>query len=86
LFVGVKLVELIYHMSPRRLWRILATPDSRMRKQLHHCVWHISSVFWYEVFEAIAARLRPRLARQSVTELHLGPDLRRTTPAPLSQL
>src|SRR5205823_8331932 len=33
LLLGVKLVELIYHLHPRRLWRILAAADRRVRRQ-----------------------------------------------------
>ena len=43
--------------------RCLAAPDRRVRRQLRHCAWHITAVYWYEVFEAIARRIpgaRPR--------------------------
>ena len=53
----MKLVELVYHLRPRRLWRLLAAPDRRVRRQLRHCVWHITAVFWYEVYEGVAGRL-----------------------------
>ena len=61
LLVGVKLVELIYHLHPRRLWRLVVASDRRVRRQLRRCAWHISWVFWYEVYEAIAGRLAARL-------------------------
>ncbi len=65
LLLGVKLVELIYHLHPRRLGRILTASDPRVRRQLRHCVWHITVVFWFELYEAIARRLgrsRPKLS------------------------
>jgi anaerobic magnesium-protoporphyrin IX monomethyl ester cyclase len=72
LFLGVKLVELIYHLDPRRLWRVFAAYDRRVRRQLLHCAWHISLVFWYEVFEAIADRFRTRGPNRKVAELWDG--------------
>jgi anaerobic magnesium-protoporphyrin IX monomethyl ester cyclase len=57
LLAGVKLVELMYHLHPRRLWRTLVAPNPRARQQLRHCAWHIAAVYCYEVFEAIADRL-----------------------------
>jgi anaerobic magnesium-protoporphyrin IX monomethyl ester cyclase len=57
LFLGVKLVEFLYHLHPRRLWRVLTAPDRRMRQQLRHAYWHITRVFWYEVYEFLRDRL-----------------------------
>jgi anaerobic magnesium-protoporphyrin IX monomethyl ester cyclase len=57
LLLGVKLVELVYHLHPRRLWQILAVSDPRVRRQLRHCVWHVTTVFWFELYEALARRL-----------------------------
>lgn len=92
LLLGVKLVELIYHLHPGRLWRILAAADRRVRRQLRHCVWHITAVFWYEIFEAIADRL-PAVGRGrgtvSAPRSEGGPESRpdksspdRAVPAP----
>jgi anaerobic magnesium-protoporphyrin IX monomethyl ester cyclase len=53
LFVGVKLVELLYHLHPRRLWRIITARDQRLRQQLRFAFWHTSGVFWYEIYEYI---------------------------------
>ncbi|HMA36889.1 MAG TPA: radical SAM protein [Chloroflexia bacterium] len=65
LFLGVKLVELIYHLHPRRLWRALAVPDRRLRRQLRRSFWHTAGVFWYEIGERIADRVRrPRRAHR----------------------
>jgi anaerobic magnesium-protoporphyrin IX monomethyl ester cyclase len=58
LFLGVKLVELLYHLHPRRLGRVLAAPDRRLRRQLRFAYRHISAVFWYEVYEFLRDRLK----------------------------
>jgi anaerobic magnesium-protoporphyrin IX monomethyl ester cyclase len=64
LLVCVKLVELIYHLHPRRLLRIAAARDRHVREQLRHCAWHITAVYWYEVFEAVARSLPLSLRRR----------------------
>jgi anaerobic magnesium-protoporphyrin IX monomethyl ester cyclase len=53
LFLGVKLVELVYHLHPRRLWRVLTARDRRLRQQLRYAYWHITGVYWYEVVEFV---------------------------------
>jgi anaerobic magnesium-protoporphyrin IX monomethyl ester cyclase len=57
LFLGVKIVELLFHLRPRRLWRMLAGCDPSQRRQLRFACWHITRVFWYEVYEFLASRL-----------------------------
>jgi hypothetical protein len=71
LLLGVKLVELIYHLSPRRLWRILAAPGRDVRRQLRHCAAHIAAVYGFEVWEPIRDRLRA-----------IAPWRRRASPVP----
>jgi anaerobic magnesium-protoporphyrin IX monomethyl ester cyclase len=56
LFLGVKLVELAYHLHPRRVWRMLAAPEARLRRQLRFAFWHTTLVFWHEVLEFLARR------------------------------
>lgn len=77
LFFGVKLVELVYHLHPRRLWRILTAPDPTLRRQLRFSFWHTAPVFWYEVYEHLAERVRARrtAARRPdrIPECELGP-------------
>lgn len=66
LFLGVKLIEFLYHLHPRRLWAILTASDPRMRRQLRFCIWNTLPWFWMEVYEHIADRLtvsRKRAAR-----------------------
>jgi anaerobic magnesium-protoporphyrin IX monomethyl ester cyclase len=58
LFLGVKLIELIYHLQPRRLWRVLAARDTGLRRQLRYSLWHTAGVFWYELWEHASSRLR----------------------------
>jgi anaerobic magnesium-protoporphyrin IX monomethyl ester cyclase len=58
LFAGVKLVELCYHLHPRRLWRLLTVPDPRLRRQLRFAFLHTSTVFVYELFERASGGFR----------------------------
>lgn len=57
-FVGVKLVELIYHLHPGRLWRTLTEPASDLRHHFGFAYRHISLVFLYEVFEFFSDRIK----------------------------
>jgi anaerobic magnesium-protoporphyrin IX monomethyl ester cyclase len=63
LLLGVKLVELIYHLNPRRIWQVLAAPDYRVRRQLRHCAGHIAAVYCYEIYEAVARPLLSAVGR-----------------------
>jgi anaerobic magnesium-protoporphyrin IX monomethyl ester cyclase len=58
LFAGVKLVELIYHLHPGRLWRTLTEPANDLRRHFGFAYRHISLVFLYEVFEFFADRIK----------------------------
>lgn len=58
LHIGVKLVELVYHLHPRRLWRLFGAQDRELRRQLRFAFWHTTAVFWYEVFERVANAAR----------------------------
>ncbi len=60
LFMGVKAVEGLYHLHPRRLWRMIAVPDPRLRQQLRFSFWHTAMTFWYEVYEHFADRVGGR--------------------------
>jgi anaerobic magnesium-protoporphyrin IX monomethyl ester cyclase len=51
LFLGVKAIEAVYHAHPRRLWRLLAARDRRVRRQLRRSFHHTAGVFWYELYE-----------------------------------
>ena len=45
LFVGVKWLELWFHLRPRRLWRVLRTRDGFRRRQLLWVLLHIGLVW-----------------------------------------
>jgi anaerobic magnesium-protoporphyrin IX monomethyl ester cyclase len=64
LFLGVKGIELIYHLHPRRLWRALTVADPRLRHQLRHTFAHTAGVFWYEIYEHLADRAGNGLLKQ----------------------
>jgi len=64
LLLGVKLVELIYHLHPRRLWQVLAAPDHRVRRQLRHCAGHVAAVYCYEIYEAVSRWLATAVRRR----------------------
>src|SRR5262249_47617000 len=63
LFLGVKVVEFLYHVHPRRLWRVLTARDPGQRRQLRHAYRHISLVYCYEVYEFLKDRLFRRRLR-----------------------
>jgi anaerobic magnesium-protoporphyrin IX monomethyl ester cyclase len=65
LFIGVKLVEVIYHLHPRRLWRILAASDRDLRRQLRFSLRHTTAVFRDEVWEQLSRRRRHRVSMPS---------------------
>jgi anaerobic magnesium-protoporphyrin IX monomethyl ester cyclase len=65
LFIGVKVVEVVYHLHPRRLWRILAASDSGLRRQLRFGLWHTTAVFRDEIWEQVAGHLRRRVSTPS---------------------
>jgi len=58
LFVGVKIIEVCYHLHPRRLARIIAASDPALRRQLRFSFLHTAGVFWHEVFEHFFRRQR----------------------------
>jgi anaerobic magnesium-protoporphyrin IX monomethyl ester cyclase len=65
LFIGVKVVEVVYHLHPRRLWRMLAASDRGLRRQLRFSLWHTTAVFRDEVWEQIAGPLRRHVGTPS---------------------
>jgi anaerobic magnesium-protoporphyrin IX monomethyl ester cyclase len=58
LFFGAKLVELLYHLHPRRLWRSVTIPDQRLRRHFRFAYRHVVGVFWEEVCEFLRSRSR----------------------------
>ena len=60
LFIAVKLIELIYHLHPRRLWRMLAVRDPLLRQQLRFAFGHTRGVYLAEIAEFFSDRLHAR--------------------------
>ena len=58
LFLGAKLVEFLYHLHPRRLWRAVAVSDRRLRRHFRFAYQHVPGVFWEEVCEFLRDRSR----------------------------
>ncbi len=58
LFVGVKLVEALYHLHPHRLWRALTVRDHTLRRLLRHSQWHITAVYFYEMWEFVRSYVK----------------------------
>jgi len=56
LFVGAKLVELLYHLHPRRVWRAATATDRRLRRHFGFAYRHVIGVFWDEVREFLRRR------------------------------
>ncbi len=56
LFVGAKLVELLYHLHPRRVWRAATTTDRRLRRHFGFAYRHVVGVFWDEVREFLGVK------------------------------
>lgn len=53
LFLAVKLLELAFHLRPRRLWRMLRDSDRFMRRQLRWTAVHIGGVWLGEIVEFV---------------------------------
>lgn len=70
LFIGVKLVELLYHIHPKRFWRMLTARDRVLRRMIRFGFWHTIPWFVYEVYEHFVDRRRRRPA--SAEPLHIA--------------
>jgi anaerobic magnesium-protoporphyrin IX monomethyl ester cyclase len=62
LFLGVKWLELRFHLRPRRLWRLLFDHDRRRRREAWWTHWHTGLVWLTEIVEFAG---RTRFARRS---------------------
>ena len=60
LFIAVKLIELIYHLHPRRVWRMLAVRDPLLRQQLRFAFRHTGGVYLAEIAEFLSDRRHTR--------------------------
>ena len=61
LFLGVKWLELRFHLRPRRLWRLLFDHDRRRRREAWWTHWHTGLVWLMEIVEFAG---RTRFARR----------------------
>jgi anaerobic magnesium-protoporphyrin IX monomethyl ester cyclase len=61
LFLGVKWLELRFHLRPRRLWRLLLDHDRRRRHEAWWTHWHTGLVWLMEIVEFVG---RTRFARR----------------------
>ncbi len=68
LFLGVKLMELLFHLHPRRLFRLLGSRSAFRRQQAWWSFLHTGAVWAAEIFEFVARRLRVAAPRTSDAE------------------
>lgn len=66
LFLGVKLMELLFHLHPRRLLRLLGARSAFRRQQARWSLRHTGAVWVAEVLEFVARCLRERPSRDIV--------------------
>ena len=59
-FALVKLMEVVVHLRPRALWRVLAHPDRGLRQHLRWCFRNSARVWLAEVAEFVWRTPRPR--------------------------
>jgi anaerobic magnesium-protoporphyrin IX monomethyl ester cyclase len=66
LFLGVKVVELLYHLHPRRLWKLRSVHTDRVDRVLRFSYLHTALVFWAEIYEFARDRLAHVLRHPSL--------------------
>ncbi len=59
MFALVKLMEVVVHLRPRALWRVLAHPDRALRQHLRWCFRNSARVWLAEIAEFIWRTKRP---------------------------
>lgn len=75
LFAGVKLVEMLFHLRPRRLLRIALTGDPALRRLMRHSFHRTAVVYLSEILEHVQDVVRRRLARpRDPIEAHPATD------------
>ncbi len=73
LFAGVKLMELLFHLHPRRLFRLLGARGAFWRRQARWSFLHTGAVWLAEIFEFIARRIpKRRPAAEATTRVSPG--------------
>jgi len=63
LFLGVKLMELAFHLHPARVWRLLGAADPFRRRQARWAMSHTGAVWFAEVAEFVAGEIRSAATR-----------------------
>ena len=63
MFAAVKLMEVVTHLRPRALWRVLAHPDRGLRRHLRWCFRNSARVWLAEVAEFLWHTPRPARPR-----------------------
>ena len=58
-FAAVKLMEVLVHLRPRALWRVLAHPDRGLRQHLRWCFRNSARVWLAEIAEFLWRTPRP---------------------------
>jgi anaerobic magnesium-protoporphyrin IX monomethyl ester cyclase len=56
-FFGAKLMEAIYQLHPKRLWRSVTVGDPGLRRQFRYAYGHIAGVFLDEIREFVLDRI-----------------------------
>ena len=59
MFALVKLMEVVVHLRPRALWRVLAHPDLALRAHLRWCFRNSARVWLAEIVEFVLRSPRP---------------------------
>jgi anaerobic magnesium-protoporphyrin IX monomethyl ester cyclase len=84
LFTGVKLIEAAYHLSPRRVIRLLREPDPRIRQLLRYSFLHTTLVFGAELVEfARSSGHRRRVRRPCLPQPAVCGAVPASAPRPL---
>ncbi len=80
LLLGVKIVELVYHLHPRRIWRTLTARGAHVRRMLRHSQVHVAGVYLYEIFEAVKHLFRRKRSDKSEARVEQVDPMREGVP------
>ncbi len=69
LFLMVKLIELIFHLRPKHLFRMFAHPDKELRSQIRWCTLNAGIVWMAEIQEFSLRTLTHCLNKSSIKKL-----------------
>jgi anaerobic magnesium-protoporphyrin IX monomethyl ester cyclase len=83
LLLGVKLVELLYHLRPRPIWRTLTAREPRVRRLLRHSAAHVAGVYFCEVFDGFRDVFRQRSDDQTRDRVRHKRTTERPTGVPI---